>query len=301
MGGTGKTPAVLYLAEKLKAAGYRPGILTRGHGRQSPEKRLALEAGARIPSRHSGDEAQIFLNSAVAPVGIGRDRWMAGALLEKKFGVDVIVLDDGFQHLRLARQVDIVLIDALDPFRGGDVFPLGRLREPLDQLSRADIFVITRSDYSPLRAAIETELRRHNPLAPIFHAGVKPEYWIEFSSGAHMERPPFRQAGAFCGLGNPRSFWRTLAALGIEPVEEVEFADHHSYRPRELQHLAHNFELKGADAMLTTEKDAMNLCDGCLDIIAPLRLYWLKIGPTVEEEAEFLREIERRLAGVQVK
>ena len=178
MGGTGKTPAVLYLAEKLKAAGYRPGILTRGHGRQSPEKRLALEAGARIPSRHSGDEAQIFLNSAVAPVGIGRDRWMTGALLEKKFGVDVMVLDDGFQHLRLARRVDIVLIDALDPFRGGDVFPLGRLREPMDQLSRAHIFVITRSDYSPLRAAIEAELQRRNPLAPIFHAAVKPEYWI---------------------------------------------------------------------------------------------------------------------------
>ena len=301
MGGTGKTPLVLYLAEKLKADGHLPGILTRGHGRESPEKQMALAAGARIHARHSGDEAQIFLNAGVAPVGIGRNRARAGKLLEERFGVDVMVLDDGFQHLWLDRQVDIVLIDALDPFRGGDVFPLGRLREPLDQLCRADVFLITRSNYSPLRPAIEAELRRRNPRAPIFHSQVQPGHWVDFASGETLERPPFTRAGAICGLGNPRSFWRTLEALGITPVEEVEFADHHSYRAQELRHLVHNFELKRADAMLTTEKDVMNLCEGALDLIAPLRLYWLKIRPVIEEEAEFLREIERRLAGVQVK
>ena len=296
MGGTGKTPVVLYLAEKFKTAGHRPGILTRGHGRKSPEKRLALAAGARIPAGHSGDEAQIFLSSGVAPVGIGRDRALAGKLLEEQFGVDVMVLDDGFQHLRLARQVDIVLIDALDPFRGGDVFPLGRLREPLDQLCRAGIFVITRSDYSPLCAAIETELLRRNPQAPIFHARVEPVHWVAYGSGESMAHPPCERAGAFCGLGNPRSYWSTLRALGIEPVEEVEFADHHAYRPQELRHMAHNFVLKGAAAMLTTEKDAINLCEGCADVIAPLRLYWLKIRPVIQEEAGFWGEIDRQLS-----
>jgi tetraacyldisaccharide 4'-kinase len=209
--------------------------------------------------------------------------------------VDVIVLDDGFQHVRLDRRVDIVLIDALNPFRGGDVFPVGRLREPMRQLSRADVFVITRSEYGPMLPAIEAELRRRNPRAPIFHSRVEPVSWIEIGTGVEHTNPPFTRAGAFCGLGNPLSFWRTLRSLGIEPVEELEFADHHRYLPREMRNLADSFRQAGADAMLTTEKDAVNLCDDCLDLIAPLRLYWLKIRPVLDRETQFLYEIEQRL------
>jgi 3-deoxy-D-manno-octulosonic-acid transferase len=295
MGGTGKTPVVLYLAERLKAAGHAPGILTRGYGRTSHEKHLALAAGTRIPVQHSGDEPQMFLNAGIAPVGIGPDRFVTGKLLEEQFGVDVLVLDDGFQHLRLDRRVDIVLIDALDPFRGGDVFPVGRLREPMEQLHRADIFVITRSGYGSMVAAIESELHRRNPRAPIFHSRVDPVAWIEHGTQQEHARPVFTRAGAFCGLGNPLSFWRTLRALGIEPVEELEFDDHHRYLPGEMRNLAHSFNQAGADAMLTTEKDAVNLCDDCLDLIAPMRLYWLKIRAALDRDAQFLYEIEQRL------
>ena len=112
MGGTGKTPFVLFLAERLRAAGRRPGILTRGYGRHSPEKHLVLEAGARVPVERSGDEPQIFLRANVAPVGIGPDRAETGAELIRRFGTDVLLLDDGFQHHRLDRRLDIVLIDA---------------------------------------------------------------------------------------------------------------------------------------------------------------------------------------------
>jgi tetraacyldisaccharide 4'-kinase len=296
MGGTGKTPIVLYLAEKLKASGHTPGILTRGYGRTSPEKHLALDAGTRMPVHQSGDEPLLFLNSGIAPVGIGPDRYLTGKMLEEKFGVDVLLLDDGFQHVRLDRQADIVLIDALNPFRGGQVFPLGRLREPMEQLRRADLFVITRSNYSPMLTAIEAELHRYCPRTPIFHSRVVPVAWVDLVSGREYDRPPFRRAGAFCGLGNPQSFWRTLHSLDIEPVEELEFCDHHRYLPQEMRNLAQTFQLAGADALLTTEKDAVNLCDDCTHLIEPLQLYWLKIRAALDREAQFLREIERRLA-----
>jgi tetraacyldisaccharide 4'-kinase len=237
----------------------------------------------------------MFLTSGVAPVGIGPDRFLTGQWLEERFGADILLLDDGFQHVRLGRQVDIVLIDALDPFRGGELFPLGRLREPMEELRRADLFVITRSDYGPILPAIETDLRRHNPRAPIFHSRVAPVAWIDLETGREHQRPPFTRAGAFCGLGNPRSFWATLRSLGIEPVEQWEFSDHHRYRPRELRNLSHTFQLAGADALLTTEKDAANLCDDCTGLVAPLRLYWLKIRATLDREAQFLHEIEQRL------
>jgi tetraacyldisaccharide 4'-kinase len=296
MGGTGKTPIVLYLADKLKAAGHAPGILTRGYGRTSPDRHLALAAGTLLPVQQTGDEPHMFLKSGLAPVGIGPDRYLTGKLLEQQFGADVLLLDDGFQHVRLDRQVDIVLIDALDPFRGSEVFPLGRLREPLNQLRRADIFVITRSDFGPMLGAIEAELRRHCPDAPIFHSRVVPGPWIDFETGQEYARPPFTRAGAFCGLGNPRSFWETLRSLRIEPVEQLEFDDHHRYRPGELRNLAQGFRIAGADALLTTEKDAANLCDDCTQLTTPLRLYWLKIRAELDREAQFLREIEQRLA-----
>jgi tetraacyldisaccharide 4'-kinase len=297
MGGTGKTPIVLYLAERLKAAGHHPGILTRGYGRTSPEKHLALDAGARIPTQQSGDEPQIFLNSGVAPVGIGPDRFLTGKLLQDRFGVDVLILDDGFQHVRLERQVDIVLIDALSPFGGGDVFPVGRLREPLSALARADIFVITRSNYAPNLAAVEQAVRRYNTRAALFHSRVVPVRWVAVRENAHydLDRVPFRRPGAFCGLGNPESFWRTLQSLGIEPVEKLQYDDHHSYRPQELQNISHSSSLLGADALITTEKDAVNLCDDCVDLVAPLELYWLKIRAALDREAQFLREVEQRL------
>src|SRR5207245_2291212 len=131
MGGTGKTPCVLRLAELLRDRGYKPGILTRGYGRTSPVDHMALAAGATVRPEESGDEPQIFLRSRVAPVGIGADRFQTGSLLAERFGTDVVVLDDGFQHVKLARNFDLVLIDALNPFGGGEVFPAGRLREPV--------------------------------------------------------------------------------------------------------------------------------------------------------------------------
>ena len=297
MGGTGKTPCVLRLAEILNERGCRPGILTRGYGRNSPHKHLALAPGTILNAEHTGDEPQMFVRSGLAPVGIGADRFHTGTLLVRDFGADVLLLDDGFQHQRLARNVDVVLIDALDPFGGGQVFPLGRLRESLPGLARANLILITRSQLSDLSAAIERQVRRWNLRAPVFRAGIEPQAWVEHRTGRRhspAERP-FEGAGVFCGLGNPEAFRRTLGRMGVEPVAWVDFEDHHRYRARELRHISEGMRAQGATALVTTEKDVMNLCEGSDELLAPLPLYWLKIGMTIERESEFVSEIERRL------
>lgn len=297
MGGTGKTPCVLQMAEGLKSRGHKPGILTRGYGRSSPIGHMAVAPGASVPTRKSGDEPQILIRSGLAAVGIGADRFRTGRLLSHEFHPDVMLLDDGFQHRKLARNMDIVLIDALNPFGGGDVFPAGRLREPVAGLARADVVLITRSDVSDLGPAIEREVRRWKPGVPVLRASMEPEAWVMNQTGVRFEpaRPPFQQVGMFCGLGNPQSFLRTLARMGIVPVDWVEFEDHHRYRPYELRRIAQQLREKGATALVTTEKDAVNLCDGCDQMAAPLKIYWLKVRMKIEGEAELVREIERRL------
>ena len=183
MGGTGKTPCVLRLAELLRERGRKPGILTRGYGRTSPVAALALPVGATVRTDQTGDEPQIFLRERVAPVGIGADRYRTGTLLRQQFGTDVLLLDDGFQHVKLARNFDVVLLDALNPFGGGEIFPLGRLREPVPGVARADAILITRSEASDLGPAIERAIRRWNPRAPVFRARIQPEWWVEHRTG----------------------------------------------------------------------------------------------------------------------
>jgi len=296
MGGTGKTPCVLYLAEQMQRSSHRPGILTRGYGRHSIDQHLILEPGAHAKTAQTGDEPQIFLRSAVAPVGIGADRYRTGRLLEDRFQCDVLILDDGFQHVRLERQVDLVLIDTLSPFGGGEVFPLGRLREPLPSLARADVFVITRSELAPGTCDVERALRLYNPHAPVFRGRTAPGQWVEAASGHITAELPFSRVAGFCGLGNHQSFWSTLRALGIQLVDRVAFDDHHAYRPSEMRRLAQQFLAEKAEAAVTTEKDAINFCEGCAQLMAPLPVYWLKIRMEIERQEEFLRFVENRLA-----
>jgi tetraacyldisaccharide 4'-kinase len=298
MGGSGKTPFVLWLARILAERGFHPGILTRGYRRRNPEKLTVLAPGERTPAARTGDEAQIFLRAAVAPVGIGADRLPAGRALAARFHTDVLILDDGYQHWRLGRNLDIVLVDALDPFGGGEVFPLGRLREPPDALARAHMFVITRAEPGRTYKGIEARLRAVNPAAPVFRARLAPEGWTDAGSGEQFDAAglPFSRVAAFCGLANPASFWRTLAVLGQRPVAKWAFADHHRYRPVELKRLAAEARHAGAEALLTTEKDVMNLCGDAVKLVAPVRLLWLRIGLEVENQEQLLQAAERVLA-----
>ena len=173
-----------------------------------------------------------------------------------------MLLDDGFQHLRLARDVDIVLMDALNPLGGGGLVPLGRLREPVAGLARAHIVLITRSEFSDLPEAIERVVRRGTPRARLPRLGRAGGVG---GIGAGREFPPagmpFARAGVFCGIGNPPSFRHTLARLGVQPVTWVEFDDHHHYGPGELRRIVGQACEERADALVTTEKDVINLCE----------------------------------------
>ncbi|HWB84573.1 MAG TPA: tetraacyldisaccharide 4'-kinase [Bryobacteraceae bacterium] len=301
MGGTGKTPCVLLLAETLKSRGRAPGILTRGYGRHSPVKHLVAPPGASVHATDTGDEPQQFVRAGIAPVGIGPNRFITGVRLAHEFHTDVLLLDDGFQHRKLARDLDIVLVDCLNPFGGGYEFPLGRLREPIEGLGRADIIVITRSQFSGLRCAVEEAVRRINTHAPIFRGRVLPQAWVEYQTGRTyaLDDQPFNRVGAFCGIGNPQSFRRTLASLGIDVTDCVEFADHQKYQPYHLQRLVHEFHFRGATAMVTTEKDAINLGKSADHLPIPMPIYWLKVWMEIDPWTEFLECIDRRIGAVR--
>jgi tetraacyldisaccharide 4'-kinase len=287
VGGAGKTPVVLWLAEQLAQRGYRPAILTRGYKRRIAEPQTILAPGEKAAPELTGDEAQSYVRAGVAPIGIGADRAGTGRAIEQRFAPDVFLLDDGFQHRRLARSIDIVVLDGLDPFGGGAVLPAGRLREPPAALARAAAIIVIRTEPGRSIAGIEARIRKHNPNVPVFTARVVPRGWIDAATGAPASPPP--DAGAFCGLGNPDSFWRSLRALGIVPVFRRRFPDHHRYTYGELKALA-------GRTLLTTGKDAANLPDGWEAVIAPSRVLWLEIALEVDQADSLIKLVEEPLS-----
>ncbi len=296
VGGSGKTPLTNYLAARLSAHGYSPGILTRGYGRRSPAQYLVLAPGAQVPSASTGDEAQIFLRIGIAPVGIGADRYETAKILLTQFSTtDLLLLDDGFQHARLRRDINIVVLDGLDPFGQEEIVPVGRLREPLQTLSRAHAFVVTRAEAGPRYEAICSRLYEYNPTAPVFRTRLIARHWCDYGTGECIQVLPARRVAAFCGLGNPQNFWNTLESLGLEIVFRWTFEDHHHYKPIELQRIAHQARVHGAEILVTTEKDRLN-CPSHLDrAIAPLDLAWLEIEFEIEDESDFLAFLDREL------
>ena len=208
MGGAGKSPFVAHLAQKLAGTGRSPAILTRGYGRKS-RLDVIVPRGGNAPVEQTGDEAQAYIRQAAAHVGIGSDRYQVGYKMQRELNPDIFLLDDGFQHFRLQRDRNVVLIDALDPL-GGGVFPLGRLREPFTALARATAVVITRAEGR--HVGIENLIRRYNPQVPMFRARV-------LAQGDLPNGP----VAAFCGLGQPRTFWRTLETLGIRAAPRMVF------------------------------------------------------------------------------
>ncbi len=277
MGGTGKTPFVLWLCERLSAQGLKPAVLMRGYKRKSAERVTTCLPGSRASVERTGEEAQLILRQGIAALGIGANRQDARFALERIYRADVYVLDDGFQHWRTRRDLDIVLIDAIDPYRGG-VFPGGRLREPFSALRRADAIVITRAEEGRVYQGLVDEIRRWNATAPMFYAQTAATL-PAFPKGASV--------GAFCGVGQPEGFRRTLKALGVEAVFFEVFADHHHYTAGELKALANR-----ADVLLTTEKDLLNIdpqaAADCRILAVPARM-------EIRGEEELLRAIDRCL------
>ncbi len=269
-GGTGKTPVILWLVEQLQSRGLTCAVLTRGYRRASQDVTV-LAPGDSASVAATGDEAQLLLRRFRVPLGISADRYRTAIEIERRFHPDVFLLDDGFQHRQLWRDLDLVLIDSTAPFGGRELLPLGRLREPLSALGRAHAILITRAEPSDRQEGLQQEIRRHNPRAPIFFARLEPAAWVDASTGE--ERPlnflRHRPACAFCGIGNPRSFFGALETLGLTLVARVTFPDHHRYTLSDLARLR-------AEILVTTEKDVVNLPS------IPPSLYWLKTRVCIE-------------------
>ena len=248
VGGTGKTPAVKYLARGLAAKGHKPAVLMRGYKGQSQDE--AQEVTQALAELH-------------IPVLLGADR-LAGARSAQAQGCDVALLDDGFQHWRLARDLDIVLVDATNPFGGGHLVPWGRLRERPEALARAGAVVITRAYAVPAGelAKVEAQVRQLAPRAVLAKARHKPVQLRECLSGKVIELEKLKgcRVAGVCGVGNPYAFWRTLTDLGAEIMDFTTYPDHCEYDAAELDSvLIPRAQAKSAAAIVVTEKDASKL------------------------------------------
>lgn len=247
VGGTGKTPMVCWLAGRAVVDKKRVGILTRGYR----------------GSAGSSDEAALMRRQVgdSVPIGVGANRFDKGKELRAR-GVEWFILDDGFQHFQLARNLDIVLIDAVNPFGGRHLLPAGRLREPISALSRADIVVITRSSHAP---AIEAVIRRYSA-APIYYAQTKLESitmvadsGAQFTVDANSVDWLARRFFVFCGIGNPKAFLSDLERWGVNVTGWIAFRDHHFYSQADMNAIERRARETGADTLLCTEKDTFNL------------------------------------------
>jgi tetraacyldisaccharide 4'-kinase len=252
VGGTGKTPVVLAIAERFAQEGKNTAILTRGY-------RGTADPGANgVPQ---SDEVALLRERLAGKVqlGVGADRYKSGMVLALH-GIEWFVLDDGFQHLKLSRDVDVVLIDATDPFGGGMVLPAGRLREPLSALRRAGIVVVTRSVQAP-SPAIEAILHRYTS-SRIFYASTRLESVLRVPRlDVALPKQDWTKAQflAFCGIGNAAAFFEDLRTWGFQVVQQRSFLDHHAYTARDAAQLEQAASNSGADALICTEKDVWNL------------------------------------------
>lgn len=282
VGGTGKTPLVEWVARTIASAGKRVCILTRGYGRVNPSRQVVVSDGKTVLASpaEAGDEPYLLAKrlAGVAAVISNADRIGAGRYAIEVFGADCFVLDDGFQHLRLERNLDIVTIDATNPWGGGRLLPHGRLREPLGGLGRADCIVLTRCDQAGNLEALRAEIRRLSGERPLFESRMRA-----------LDLPALRNEpiAAFCAVGNPKSFFNQLRSTGYELALEKSFPDHHSYTQTDIDALIGAAARAGASSLITTEKDAVKL----KPLTFSLPYHVLEIEIEIEKSDELARLI----------
>jgi len=272
MGGTGKTPLVIALAEGLRERGFHPVILSRGYGRVS---RGVLVVGLQDASWEQWGDEPLLMRHRLGnvPVVVGANRYEAGSLAERKQFGDIFLLDDGFQHRRLHRDVDIVTVDPVEWAAGEMLLPTGPWREPKTAIMRAHA------------ACVQEVAGTVIPELPIPSFRVRTEIQGVYRKGAPVPIDSFKHRAvvAFAGIAKPERFFSALESLGIHPIKCVRFRDHHHYSAREIDNL-------GGEMLITTEKDAVRL-----QTLTDRPFSYLRIGAKIPDFEGLISLISERL------
>jgi tetraacyldisaccharide 4'-kinase len=309
VGGTGKTPTAQRLATLIRDMGYRVVILNRGYRAAWQEDVGLVSDGQKIymTAAEAGDEAYLLAKSLPGvPVVIGKERAVSGEYAVKQLNAQVIILDDAYQHWQLARDLDIVLIDSLNRFGNNFLLPRGTLREPLTNLNRAHAFLLTKVDQTTdnARDSIRDTLVQYNDKALIVESIHRPRWFIEIESwykgvrdcGIALENVRGQSVVAISAIGNPSSFEQTIADIEVNVIDSLRFPDHHHYTMSEMQWAMERAVKKGANALVTTEKDAVKIPAEFIHSHRPLPVYVLGIEVRfLDGYEEFMQLIEETL------
>ncbi len=289
VGGTGKTPLVIALAQGLMERGIHVAILSRGYKANKPSGPLVSDGQTVLLSpEESGDEPFLMAQTLKGvPILIGKDRFINGQMALQRFGVRGLLMDDGYQHLQLHRDLNILLVDSHIGFGDHHLLPRGILREPLAHLRRANLFVLTKLENIETCKPLEKELHQFHPSSPVFHSHYEPrglvgpkEEWEELHSLKG------KKVLALSGVANPEYFSFLLRKCGLEIVSEATFPDHHRFTNKDLASIEETS--KGVDWIVTTEKDMVKLKRLNIDSL-PLRA--LRIEMKIWEKEDFYKKI----------
>jgi tetraacyldisaccharide 4'-kinase len=295
LGGTGKTPLVEWIARELAQTGMRVCILTRGYGRQNAAARTIVSNGNDILANadEAGDEPLLLAEKLKGQAAVisDADRVAAAAWALKNFQSEVFVLDDGFQHLRVARNLNILTIDATNPWGNGKLLPAGILRESRAELARADCIVITRADDLNSTEALRHEIMAKVKQIPVFSSRMKlcGLRAVQTQSSVDAEEIKASRVVAFCGLGNPASFFSLLRRSGYQLAHTQAFRDHYRYLQTDVEHLEQEARSHGAQVLLTTAKDEVKL----RSLKFGLPCYTADIAIEIEDENNFRTLVEK--------
>lgn len=307
-GGTGKTPTVMHLARLFQTRNFHPVVLTRGYKRKSKKPILPVSDGNAILTtpQESGDEPYLIAAGLKnIPVVVGTDRYNSGMFSIDHFGSDIFILDDGYQHLKLYRNINILLIDASNPAGNGCMLPAGILREPLTGISRADCIIISRADEGD-KSKAEELVRSFNKKAPVYYSSLKVSGIMDAKGKTYS--PDFikgKNLFLFSGIGNPGSFKRSVIENGGIIKGEIRFPDHHWYNKKDMDQIVKDAERLSVDAIITTEKDMTRLTGAGLfndeGLVKPL--FTLKVEICIDKGFDewVLRQVRCKKSDVRSK
>jgi tetraacyldisaccharide 4'-kinase len=285
-GGTGKTPFVAALVSYWQSVGRRVGVASRGYGRRSRGTVLVSDGNRLLAGvAEAGDEPYLLARRFPGAIVAVAERRVDAAREAARLGAEIVILDDAFQHLAIRRDLDVVLVDAGDPFGGGPP-PRGRGREDAPAIARADLVVVTRARRGEESAA-DREVPRFTA-APIYHCAFRFAGWFR---GGEPSASPAAPGWAVCAVGNPESFRATLAESGAAAAGFAAFRDHHAYSAADVRRIEESARRAGATALLTTEKDEVKLAGR-----TQLPLFAARVEAEIFE-AGFFADAARLLAG----